>query len=261
MGLIGLLVTVVIMMLGAGYYFFGGSSPMMTVTNDTPLPTMTEGLSKYEEVKEQALDVKDLVEQKAVDVSQQITDNSQQETPDNKQPADNSQQESVKEPVASPEEKTGEMKIVNRLMSSGFTVPKQPRTIDAIILHSSYDLAGPDPYSVEGIVKEYEDYGVSAHYLIDRAGIIYRLVEDKNIAYHAGVSKMPDGRQNANEFSIGIEIMNTETGQFTKAQYAAVNDLVAYLKKQYPIKTVVGHADIAPGRKTDPWNFDWKKLK
>jgi len=37
--------------------------------------------------------------------------------------------------------------------------------------------------------------------------------------------------------------------------------LIASLKKQYPIKSVVGHQDIAPGRKTDPWNFDWKRLQ
>jgi len=140
-------------------------------------------------------------------------------------------------------------------------VPKSPRTIDTIVLHSSYDLNGFDPYSVSGIVKEYEDYGVSAHYLIDRKGIIYRLVEDKNIAYHAGVSKAPDGRKNVNDFSLGIEMMNTEKGQFTSEQYSAVNDLIASLKKQYKIKFVVGHSDIAPDRKTDPWNFDWKKVK
>jgi len=158
------------------------------------------------------------------------------------------------------QQKTGEFRIENRLMSSGFSVPSKPRSIDTIVLHSSYDLNGADPYSVSGIVKEYEDYGVSAHFLIDRKGTIYRLVEDKNIAYHAGVSKMPDGRQSVNNFSLGIEMMNTETGRFTEAQYTAVNNLIASLKKQYPIKSVVGHQDIAPGRKTDPWNFDWKKL-
>ena len=72
---------------------------------------------------------------------------------------------------------------------------------------------------------------------------------------------MPDGRKDVNDFSIGIEIMNKEDTQFTKAQYEAVNDLIASLKNKYAIKNVVGHGDIAPTRKTDPWNFDWKKLK
>ncbi len=72
---------------------------------------------------------------------------------------------------------------------------------------------------------------------------------------------MPDGRKDVNNFSIGIEIMNTEETNYTKAQYEAVNTLVATLKKKYAIKNIVGHADIAPDRKSDPWNFDWKKLK
>ena len=110
-------------------------------------------------------------------------------------------------------------------------------------------------------MKIYESYGVSAHYLIDRSGTIYRLVEDKNIAYHAGVSKMPDGRRDVNDFSIGIEMMNKEDTAYTTAQYGAVNSLVASLKKKYHIKDIVGHNNIAPDRKTDPWKFDWKKLK
>ena len=145
-------------------------------------------------------------------------------------------------------------------MTTGFLVPKKERTIDTIVLHSSYNPNG-DTYSVSEIVKIYESYGVSAHYLIDRKGTIYHLVENQNIAYHAGVSKMPDGRRDVNDFSIGIEIMNKEDTEFTKSQYQAVNDLIAYLKEQYQIKYVVGHGDIAPSRKTDPWNFDWKKLK
>lgn len=247
MGLIGLLVTVLLMILGAGYFFFGSSSSRISLTNDTPLPTMTEELSKYEDIKKQAEDVKNLVEQKAVETMK-----------------------TADEPVATPtlnvetkqvESDTEQTGIVDRLMSTGFSVPAKTRSIDTIVIHSSYDLNGSDPYSVSGVIKEYTDYGVSAHYLIDRKGVIYRLVEDKNIAYHAGVSKMPDNRKNVNDFSIGIEMLNTETGQFTNAQYTAVNTLIASLKKKYPIKFVVGHNDIAPGRKTDPWNFDWKKLK
>lgn len=250
MGLIGLLITVLLMILGAGYFLFDVPKSTITVTNDASLPTMTENLSRYEDIREQALDAKNLVEQKAAETMKTADDPEAAVQPETKKAIDES-----------PAQATDEIKIIDRLMSSGFAVSKQARTIDTVVLHSSYDAAGSDPYSVSGIVKEYEDYGVSAHYLIDRQGTIYRLVEDKNIAYHAGVSKMPDGRRNANDFSIGIELMNTKTGQFTKAQYDAVNALVASLKKQYPIKFVVGHADIAPERKTDPWNFDWKKLK
>ena len=249
MGLIGSLITVLLAVLGAGYFFFGGSSSApLTVTNDmSPLATY-EGLHRYEEVRDQALDVKDLAQENVKETMDSADAPVLSEVPET-------------EKVTAPEKENSAIQIMNRLMNSGFSVPGKPRTIDTVVLHSSYDLNGTDPYSVSGIIKEYEDYGVSAHYLIDRKGSIYRLVENKNVAYHAGVSKMPDGRQNVNDFSIGIELMNTQTGKFTGAQYDAVNNLIASLKKQYPIKFVVGHSDIAPGRKTDPWNFDWKKVK
>jgi hypothetical protein len=154
----------------------------------------------------------------------------------------------------------GSLKIIDRLMDSGYAVPAKPRTIDTVILHSSYDALGDDPYSVKGIVKEYEEYGVSAHYLIARDGTIYRLVKEENVAYHAGVSRVPDGRTNVNDFSVGIELVNTKTGEYSDEQYAAVKKLIASLKKKYDIGYVLGHDDIAAGRKTDPWNFDWRRI-
>lgn len=150
-------------------------------------------------------------------------------------------------------------KIVQRLVSWGYAASKS-RTIDTIIVHSSYDALGSDPYDVSGLLNEYKQYGVAAHYLIDRKGVIYQLVADNNVAYHAGESKVPDGRTGVNNFSIGIELMNTESGSYTSAQYSALNSLIAKLKKNYKIKYVLGHKDIAPGRKTDPWNIDWTKV-
>lgn len=150
--------------------------------------------------------------------------------------------------------------VQSRLVSFGFSVPSQSRTIDTIILHSSYNSLGADPYSVDDIIDIYKSYGVAAHYLIARNGTVYQLVKDENVAYHAGVSQVPDGRKNVNDFSIGIEIVNTLDGKYTDDQYASVKKLIASLKGKYAIKYVLGHDDIAPGRKTDPWNFDWKKL-
>lgn len=134
------------------------------------------------------------------------------------------------------------------------------RMVDTIVLHSSYNASGGDVYDIDKIVKQYEDYRVSAHYLIGRTGDIYRLVPESDIAYHAGASKMPDGRKNVNEFSIGVEMVGTLESGYTKEQYRAVNALIADIESRYKIKDVVGHADIAPDRKTDPWNFDWNKL-
>lgn len=241
MGLIGMLITILAMILGIGYFFFFPPTSRITAENQNSFPNMAEGISEYKDMKEVVVEMKDLVEEKAANISQQITTNSEQET-------------------ESSQEKTEEGDIVNRLMTSGYATPSKSRSIDTIVLHSSYNPNGGDTYSVSALVKIYESYGVSAHYLIDRDGKVYRLVADKNIAYHAGVSKMPDGRSDVNNFSIGIEMMNKEDAKFTNAQYDAVSDLVASLKKKYTIKSVVGHGDIAPGRKTDPWNFDWKKL-
>jgi hypothetical protein len=117
------------------------------------------------------------------------------------------------------------------------------------------------PYDVAAVIALWRSYGVAPHYMIARDGTVYRLVDDKNIAYHAGDSKMPDGRTGVNNFSIGVEILNTKTDEYTSAQYQATKDLISYLKGKYGGKmSVVGHSTIAPGRKTDPWNFDWDKL-
>lgn len=150
-------------------------------------------------------------------------------------------------------------KIVDKLVSWGFA-KSSGRKIDTIIVHSSYNSLGGDVFDPDKIIDIYKQYEVSAHYLIGRDGTAYRLVEDKNIAWHAGVSKVPDGRTNVNDFSIGIEMINTMDGKYTEAQYDALNQLIKNLKSKYEIKYILGHNEIAPGRKTDPWGIDWKKV-
>jgi len=152
------------------------------------------------------------------------------------------------------------LNIVDKLVSWGYEIPSSNRSIDTIIVHSSYDALGNNPYSVNGVIYEYKIYGVSSHYLIDRNGTIFRLVEEDNIAYHAGGGKMPDGRTNINSFSIGIELINTKTVGPNEAQYLSLVRLVKSLKSRYEIKNILGHSQIAPDRKTDPWNFDWQKF-
>ncbi len=158
-------------------------------------------------------------------------------------------------------DKENSSSISNKFVSWGYSVPKKTRDIDTIVIHSSYDAIGSDPYSVSGLLDEYEQYGVSPHYLINRKGNAYRLVFEKNIAYHAGASETPDGRINVNDFSIGIELMNKEDGNFTDEQYKSLKNLIAGIKNRYKIKYILGHNQIAPGRKSDPWNFNWKMLK
>jgi hypothetical protein len=245
MGLIGLIITLVIVGLGVSYTFLGSSTPLM-IENDAPAPA---SLDLYESLTTEATDIVSTEEERVEAEIDALEENLKPESP------------LVQPKEADEDKRVTETDIVVRLMNTGFAVPAKARTIDTIVLHSSYNPNSGDPYAVGKLVEIYESYGVSAHYLIDRGGKIFRLVEDQNIAYHAGVSKMPDGRKSVNDFSIGIEIMNKEDIEYTKAQYEAVNTLVGTLKKKYGIKYVVGHGDIAPDRKSDPWNFDWKKLK
>lgn len=255
MGLIGLLVAVVVMVVGAGYMMMGTPGSTITVNNQNIAPGLD--VSKLasspdadapvggDTLSGRARELKAKLEQQAADTM-----------------AEGEKGNPTVVPRASaPTEKKNSLAIADKAVSFGFSVPSAKRSIDTVVIHSSYDLIGSEKYSVSGTIKEYEQYGVSPHYLIDRQGTIYRLVDDVNIAYHAGESQMPDGRTNVNAFSIGVEILNTEQDQYTDAQYQSMKNLIVYLKERYPIKYVVGHNDIAPGRKTDPWNFDWKKLK
>lgn len=153
-----------------------------------------------------------------------------------------------------------DIKIISNHVSYGHK-KAETRQISSIIIHSSYNALDVDTFSVKGVLKEYENYGVSAHYLIDRQGNIYQLVKDSDIAYHAGRSRLPNGDTNVNASSIGIELVNTMQCGPNETQYDSLNGLIDELKSKYKIKYVLGHSDIAPGRKSDPWMFNWKKVK
>lgn len=165
-----------------------------------------------------------------------------------------------KETVADKISQTDKISITNKFVSWGYEKASS-RKIDTIIIHSTYNALGGDPFSLNKILDIYKSYGVSPHYIINRDGKIYRLVADENIAYHAGESSVPDGRTNVNNFSIGIELINSKTENPTSEQYSALSGLINNLKSKYKIKYVLGHNQIAPGRKDDPWNMDWSKVK
>jgi N-acetyl-anhydromuramoyl-L-alanine amidase len=105
---------------------------------------------------------------------------------------------------------------------------------------------------------------VSAHLLIDRAGVITQFVSFHDRAWHAGESRF-EGRSNCNDFSIGIELEGTDTLPYTDAQYARLIRVTHLLCDYFPALTssrIVGHSDIAPERKTDPGAaFDWVYYK
>lgn len=108
--------------------------------------------------------------------------------------------------------------------------------------------------------QEIRGLKVSAHFFIRRDGTLIQFVPCSLRAWHAGVSSWCE-RERCNDFSIGIELEGTDDLPFTEAQYATLAPLVAVLKQTYPIRAVVGHSDIAPGRKTDPGpHFAWQRL-
>lgn len=101
---------------------------------------------------------------------------------------------------------------------------------------------------------------VSAHFLIRRDGQLVQFVPCGERAWHAGVSSW-QGRERCNDFSVGIELEGSDEDAFEAAQYLTLNRLLAGLKQRYPIRDVVGHSEIAPGRKTDPGPyFDWSQV-
>ncbi|GLO65293.1 N-acetylmuramoyl-L-alanine amidase [Oceanobacillus kimchii] len=163
--------------------------------------------------------------------------------------------------------------------------------ITHVMLHfSSNVLKKPeDPFHVEDIYELFRDYGLSAHYVIDRTGQIYRFVSEERIAYHAGEGKI-EGilkyENNLNPYSIGIELLAIGTKEemlpmlsaehydtisskhvgYTDEQYEALQDLLINIStRQHKLKLdrnhIIGHQEYAPERKTDPGAlFDWERL-
>ncbi|MEQ1683701.1 MAG: 1,6-anhydro-N-acetylmuramyl-L-alanine amidase AmpD [Burkholderiaceae bacterium] len=102
---------------------------------------------------------------------------------------------------------------------------------------------------------------VSSHFLVRRDGELLQFVSCDERAWHAGASSWR-GRDDCNDFSIGIELEGLEGGLFEAPQYEALAPLVRALAKQYPITALAGHEHVAPGRKQDPGpGFDWPRLK
>lgn len=191
--------------------------------------------------------------------------------------------------------------IESPIKEGTFSRSEEPRAIDTIVVHYASALYWFDP-GFQAIVSEegkayaesigltqenlaehkydwqlvktiFEAYGVSAHYTIARDGTIARLVAENDRAWHAGKSTMPtDGREGVNAFSIGIELMASHPDDdptvvtfedaYTEPQYAALNALIADICTRHNITAVVGHDEIAPGRKTDPGPlFQWERVR
>lgn len=153
----------------------------------------------------------------------------------------------------------------------------RPGDIELIVIHSISlppgEFGGPfiDALFTQTLEAEQHSYfaeiahlRVSAHCLIQRGGQITQYVSFQQRAWHAGVSCFA-GRERCNDFSIGIELEGCDDVPYTEAQYQQLARLIRIFQQTWPILTperIVGHCDIAPGRKTDPGPaFDWGYLR
>jgi AmpD protein len=101
---------------------------------------------------------------------------------------------------------------------------------------------------------------VSAHFLVRRDGRVLQFVSCNERAWHAGVSRF-GGREQCNDFSVGIEMEGSDFVAFSPAQYESLAALTVALAARYPLSAVQGHEHVAPGRKTDPGPFfAWEKF-
>ena len=130
--------------------------------------------------------------------------------------------------------------------------------IKLIVIHG--DAGKTDAGTIEWISKGPKP--VSYHYLVGRDGEIHQFVAEDLKAWHAGVSEW-DGctwNKSVNACSIGVSFANDGKEAYKPVQYTAGARLVAGIMARHgiPEKMVVGHADVSPNRKTDPWkHFDW----
>jgi LysM repeat protein len=138
---------------------------------------------------------------------------------------------------------------------------RRPRgEISAIVMHATANS------TLQGVINWFNNpqAQASAHYTIDKDGTIAQHVQDAQRAWHAGVSTWL-GRDNLNDWSIGIELVNLNNGvdPFPEAQYQANLNLVAHLLAKYNIQPalIVAHYDVSPNRKTDPKGFDMDRLR
>jgi AmpD protein len=160
--------------------------------------------------------------------------------------------------------------------SPHFNDRPDPNDVNAVIVHGIS--LPPSQFSTEYIEDFFlgklnpnhhpyfatiESMRVSSHLLIDREGDVIQFVPFTKRAWHAGESILQD-RTNCNDFSIGIELIGTDEIPYEEKQYVSLAKVLNILQKTFPGITrqrIVGHSDIAPGRKTDPGPmFNWNYL-
>lgn len=169
--------------------------------------------------------------------------------------------------------KTGLLRGVRQIASPNFDSRPAGVEADLIVVHGISlppgEFGGPWidrlftntlPADAHPYFTEVGPLRVSSHLVVKRDGAVTQYVKFTQRAWHAGTS-IYQGREACNDFSVGIELEGTDTLPYEAAQYSALAKLVAALCTAYPrlsAQRIVGHSDIAPGRKTDPGPaFDW----
>jgi AmpD protein len=172
---------------------------------------------------------------------------------------------------------TGWLEDVRRVESPNSDERPSGATLDLIVVHG---ISLPPGRFGEGWIDRFflnelpaaadpyfatiAEMKVSSHALVGRDGSLTQYVSFNRRAWHAGRS-VYCGRNACNDFSVGIELEGTDDLAYEPDQYATLAALVRALRRAYPSlrgAEIVGHSDIAPGRKTDPGPaFDWGALK
>lgn len=175
---------------------------------------------------------------------------------------------------AGPLWQNGWYRLARHIPSPNFGPRPTQTAIDLVVLHSISlppgQYGGPE---IEALFTNTLDWDahpyfaqirgmeVSAHFVIRRDGALLQFVSCDDRAWHAGRSSHL-GRDNCNDFSIGIELEGLEGACFEAPQYDTLQQLCTALAQHYPVQHIAGHEHVAPGRKQDPGTgFDWSRLQ
>lgn len=167
----------------------------------------------------------------------------------------------------------GWLQHARRIPSPNFGPRPAGTSIDLVVVHSISlppGLYGGDEierlftnrldWSAHPYFEQIRGTEVSAHFVIRRTGELLQFVSVQDRAWHAGRSSW-QGRDNCNDYSVGIELEGLEDTPFETAQYETLCTLLDALEQRWPVTQIVGHEHVAPGRKRDPGSaFDWEHL-
>jgi AmpD protein len=183
----------------------------------------------------------------------------------------------IRLPLLEVDAASGVMRGVRQFESPNFDARPGGTECDLIVIHGislppgtfggpwiDYLFTNTLPADAHPYFATISDRKVSSHLLVRRDGEITQYVKFTDRAWHAGQSIFA-GREACNDFSIGIELEGADTTPYAGVQYQVLANIVAALCRAYPRlspERLVGHSDIAPGRKTDPGPaFDWPRAR